>query len=153
MQQRSTRLLVTGASGFVGRGLLSDLRQEGYAIRAAVRRPLGLCDEVLVGNIDADTSWSEALRDVGCVIHLAGRAHVLNDPEENPLDAFREINQEADQYTWWSNRGQARANNVGWRIDYQVLTPELRNTVTRARVYKDKWFSDHAPLIMDYEIE
>ena len=69
------------------------------------------------------------------------------------VDAFREVNQNADQYTWWSNRGQARANNVGWRIDYQVLTPTLKNTVRRARVYKDKWFSDHAPLIMDYEIE
>jgi len=69
------------------------------------------------------------------------------------VDAFREVNQNADQYTWWSNRGQARANNVGWRIDYQVLTPTLKDTVRRARVYKDKWFSDHAPLIMDYEIE
>lgn len=69
------------------------------------------------------------------------------------IDAFREINPDPDQYTWWSNRGQARANNVGWRIDYQVLTGSLKNTARRARIYKDKWFSDHAPLIMDYDIE
>ena len=69
------------------------------------------------------------------------------------VDAFREINSDPDQYTWWSNRGQARANNVGWRIDYQVLTGSLKNTARRARIYKDKWFSDHAPLIMDYDIE
>jgi exodeoxyribonuclease-3 len=69
------------------------------------------------------------------------------------VDAFREINPDPDQYTWWSNRGQARANNVGWRIDYQVLTGSLKNTPRRARIYKDKWFSDHAPLIMDYDIE
>lgn len=69
------------------------------------------------------------------------------------VDAFREINPHPDHFTWWSNRGQARANNVGWRIDYQVLSNSLKNSVRRARIYKDKWFSDHAPLIMDYEFE
>jgi len=69
------------------------------------------------------------------------------------VDGFREVNQEADQYTWWSNRGQARAKNVGWRIDYQVLSHGLSGTAKKARVYKNKWFSDHAPLIMDYEFE
>jgi exodeoxyribonuclease-3 len=69
------------------------------------------------------------------------------------IDAFREVNSNPDQYTWWSNRGQARANNVGWRIDYQVLSQSLKDTALRARIYKDKWFSDHAPLIMDFDIE
>lgn len=71
--------------------------------------------------------------------------------EENFVDAFRVINQEADQYTWWSNRGQAWAKNVGWRIDYQVTTPGLRDAVRGASVYKDERFSDHAPLIIDYD--
>lgn len=71
--------------------------------------------------------------------------------EHRYVDAFRQVNQGADQYTWWSNRGQARAKNVGWRIDYQVLSRGLDGTARRARVYKDKWFSDHAPLIMDYD--
>jgi exodeoxyribonuclease-3 len=73
--------------------------------------------------------------------------------ERGYVDAFREVNQKPDQYTWWSNRGQARANNVGWRIDYQVVSQSLKGTARRARVYKDNWFSDHAPLIMDYEFE
>lgn len=68
------------------------------------------------------------------------------------VDAFREINQEADQYTWWSNRGQAWAKNVGWRIDYQVVTPGLKNSVKSVAIYKEQRFSDHAPLIMDYDI-
>lgn len=71
--------------------------------------------------------------------------------KEQFVDAFREVNQEALQYTWWSNRGRARENNVGWRIDYQVLSPNLQGTVRDAHVYKDSWFSDHAPLIVDYE--
>ena len=69
------------------------------------------------------------------------------------VDTFRAVNEEPDQYTWWSNRGQAWARNVGWRIDYQVATPGIAETVKAARIYKDKRFSDHAPLIMDYDYD
>lgn len=68
------------------------------------------------------------------------------------VDAFREVNQEPEQYTWWSNRGQAWAKNVGWRIDYQVVTPGLRPAIQSASIYKDERFSDHAPLSMNYAI-
>jgi len=71
---------------------------------------------------------------------------------EGWVDAFREVNQDADEYTWWSNRGQAWAKNVGWRIDYQVVTPGLKARVTGASIYKDERFSDHAPLIIDYDL-
>ncbi|MEK7991788.1 MAG: exodeoxyribonuclease III [Thiotrichaceae bacterium] len=71
--------------------------------------------------------------------------------ETGYVDAFRQVNQQADQYTWWSNRGQAWANNTGWRIDYQVVTESLRETVQNASIYKEQRFSDHAPLIMDYD--
>lgn len=70
--------------------------------------------------------------------------------ENHWLDAFRLINQEAEQYTWWSNRGQAWAKNVGWRLDYQIISQSLKDKVTTATIYKDERFSDHAPLIMDY---
>jgi exodeoxyribonuclease-3 len=68
------------------------------------------------------------------------------------VDAFRQINQEEEQYTWWSNRGQAWAKNVGWRIDYHVVTPGLRNAIQAVSIYKDTRFSDHAPLIIDYAL-
>jgi exodeoxyribonuclease-3 len=67
------------------------------------------------------------------------------------VDAFRVVNQEGDQYTWWSNRGRAWEKNVGWRIDYQVITPGLRDCVRGVAIYKEQRFSDHAPLIIDYE--
>jgi exodeoxyribonuclease-3 len=67
------------------------------------------------------------------------------------VDAFRVVNQEPEQYTWWSNRGQAWAKNVGWRIDYQVTSPRLRPAIRSAFIYKDQRFSDHAPLIIDYD--
>ena len=69
------------------------------------------------------------------------------------VDGFRVVNQRDDEYTWWSNRGQAWANNVGWRIDYQVVTPGLRDRIIAARIYRDRRFSDHAPLILDYALE
>ncbi len=69
------------------------------------------------------------------------------------VDAFRVVNQSADEYTWWSNRGQAWAKNVGWRIDYQVVTPGLRDRISDAKIYRSKRFSDHAPLIVDYALE
>jgi len=68
------------------------------------------------------------------------------------VDAFRVVNQEPDQYTWWSNRGQAWAKNVGWRIDYQVITPELADKVKSAEIYKSERFSDHAPLLITYDL-
>ena len=67
------------------------------------------------------------------------------------VDAFRVVNQLPDQYTWWSNRGQAWANNTGWRIDYQVITPKLKPLVRSTEIYKDERFSDHSPLIIDYD--
>lgn len=69
------------------------------------------------------------------------------------VDVYRRLHPETqgEAYTWWSNRGQARAKNVGWRIDYQVATPGLAARAQRAAVYKAEWFSDHAPLTIDYD--
>ena len=69
------------------------------------------------------------------------------------VDAFRVINQQSEQYTWWSNRGQAWAKNVGWRLDYHVVTPGLVKSIQSAEIYKEERFSDHAPFIMEYKID
>jgi exodeoxyribonuclease-3 len=69
------------------------------------------------------------------------------------VDAFRQVEPGADQYTWWSNRGRAWDNNTGWRLDYQVATPGVAGTATATEIYKQERFSDHAPLILDYDFE
>lgn len=66
------------------------------------------------------------------------------------VDAFRIRNMAAEEYTWWSNRGQARANNVGWRIDYQMVTSTIAASVEDVSIYRETFFSDHAPLVIDY---
>lgn len=68
------------------------------------------------------------------------------------VDGFRAVNDEDDQYTWWSYRGQAWANNTGWRIDYHVITPGLSAAVRSADIFTDERFSDHAPLTLEYAL-
>jgi exodeoxyribonuclease III len=68
------------------------------------------------------------------------------------VDAFRAVDPRPEQYTWWSNRGQAWAKNVGWRIDYQIASPRLAGKPRSASIYKAQRFSDHAPLTMDYAL-
>lgn len=67
------------------------------------------------------------------------------------VDVFRALDDRPEQYTWWSHRGRARENNVGWRIDYQIATPALAQRARRCSIYTEQKFSDHAPLIIDYE--
>ena len=69
------------------------------------------------------------------------------------VDAFRRIDPRPEQYTWWSNRGQAWAKNVGWRLDYQVATPGIGSRAAKASIYKTRRFSDHAPLTIDYAFD
>ncbi len=71
------------------------------------------------------------------------------------VDTYRHVAPDTtdDCYTWWSNRGQAWANNVGWRIDYQVATPTIGRTATHAEVFKTQRFSDHSPLILNYAMQ
>ena len=68
------------------------------------------------------------------------------------VDVFRKVDPRPDRYTWWSNRGQAWAKNVGWRIDYQIATPGLAERAVDSAIYIDQRFSDHAPLIIDYKL-
>ncbi len=67
------------------------------------------------------------------------------------VDAFRVHNQEEEQYTWWSYRARAWEKNVGWRIDYQVITPGLTEYVADSRIFREARFSDHAPLMIEYK--
>jgi len=69
------------------------------------------------------------------------------------VDVFRRVDPRPEQYTWWSNRGQAWKKNVGWRIDYQIATPGIAQRARSAQIYITRRFSDHAPVIVDYDYE
>jgi len=114
------------------------------------RREFVLCGDWNIVHKEIDIkNWKSNQKNSGCL----PEERAWLDKVFGPLgfvDAFRVSNQEAGQYTWWSNRGQAWANNVGWRIDYQIVTPTLGDTIKDASIYRDERFSDHAPLIIDY---
>ena len=69
------------------------------------------------------------------------------------VDAFRVVNPQAGQFSWWSNFQNAFERNNGWRIDYQLVTPDIRDRVRSASIYREQRFSDHAPVIIDYDLE
>jgi exodeoxyribonuclease-3 len=69
------------------------------------------------------------------------------------VDVFRMLNPKPEQYTWWSNRGQAWAKNVGWRLDYHLATPGIAAKAKREQIYLDQRLSDHAPVIIDYDFK
>jgi len=100
-------------------------------------------------NIDLK-NWRSNQKNSGFLPEERAWMDALLGPEDW-VDAFRVVNQEPDQYTWWSNRGQARAKNVGWRIDYQVVSPGLKDKIRAASIYTGERFSDHAPLTLDYD--
>jgi exodeoxyribonuclease-3 len=79
------------------------------------------------------------------------RAWMTRLLDSGVVDVFRRLNPNPEQYTWWSNRGQAWAKNVGWRLDYHLATPALAETARREQIFLAQRFSDHAPLTIDYD--
>lgn len=89
-----TKVLVTGASGFIGQSLCARLLNDGYLVAGVVRKNCSVNDieVVVVGDIGRSTKWDDALVDVDVVVHLAARAHVLKETEKTPLEKYRETN-------------------------------------------------------------
>lgn len=114
-------------------------------------REIILCGDWNIAHTEIDLkNWRSNQKNSGFLPEeRAWLSNVLDDI--GFVDVFRQLNPEPDQYTWWSNRGQAWAKNVGWRIDYQIATPFIAQKARRASIYKTERFSDHAPLIIDYD--
>ncbi len=108
------------------------------------------------GFLPEERAWMTALlRDAELANEAANELTQATDPSlrrGGMVDVYRKLQPTAtgDAYTWWSNRGQAYAKNVGWRLDYQIATPDVAKTALAASIYKTSRFSDHAPLTIDY---
>jgi len=117
------------------------------------RRQFVICGDWNIAHKEIDLkNWRSNQKNSGFLPHEREWMSDLFD-RIGFVDAFRVVDPREEQYTWWSNRGQAWDKNVGWRIDYQVVTPALKPAARTASIYKDERFSDHAPLIMDYEFD
>jgi exodeoxyribonuclease-3 len=112
-----------------------------------------LCGDVNIAHKEIDLkNWKGNLKNSGFTPEERAWMTQLFS-EAGFMDVYRHLhpNTEDECYTWWSQRGQAYAKNVGWRIDYQIATPGIAKKAQRVEIYKAKKFSDHAPLIIDYE--
>ncbi len=125
--------------------ILAELRAAG--------REIVICGDWNIAHQEIDLkNWKGNLKNSGFLPEERAWLTKVFD-ELGWVDVYRRLYPEAtgEAYTWWSNRGQARAKNVGWRIDYQIATPELAQTARSASVYTTQRFSDHAPLTIHYD--
>ncbi len=133
-------------------GFMDNFLEHLKALRRK-RREFIICADWNICHRQIDLkNWRSNQKNSGFLPEERAWLDTLYD-EVGYIDSFRLVNDQPDQYTWWSNRGQAWANNVGWRLDYQVITPKLADTVRSASIYTEQRFSDHAPQIMEFDLE
>jgi exodeoxyribonuclease-3 len=125
---------------------LAELRASG--------REVVVCGDLNIAHREADLrNWKSNQKNSGFLPEERAWLSTLLADDGGWVDVYRRLHPDAtdDCYTWWSNRGQAWAKNVGWRLDYQIATPGLARRARRAAVCKEPRFSDHAPLTVDYD--
>lgn len=131
--------------------VMDELLPRLRAMRAR-GRPIVICGDWNIAHTEADIrNWRGNRKNSGFLPEERAWLSALFE-QEGFADAFRQLPQKEHEYTWWSQRGQARANNVGWRIDYHIVSDDLAPSVSRTRIYRERAFSDHAPLIIDYSM-
>jgi exodeoxyribonuclease-3 len=116
-------------------------------------REIVLCGDVNIAHHEVDLkNWKGNLKNSGFLPEeRAWLTRLFN--EIGYVDVYRKLEPETTDacYTWWSQRGQAYAKNVGWRIDYQIATAKIAGSAKTTSIYKQERFSDHAPLVVDYD--
>ncbi|NUF09685.1 exodeoxyribonuclease III [Snodgrassella sp. ESL0324] len=119
----------------------------------ALQRDIVICGDWNIAHQNIDLkNWRGNLKNSGFLPEeREWLSQIIN--ELGWVDIWRTLYPEIPGYTWWSNRGQAYAKDVGWRIDYQMATPALAACAQTATIYKEEKFSDHAPLIVDYDYQ
>ncbi|WP_281970304.1 MULTISPECIES: exodeoxyribonuclease III [unclassified Polynucleobacter] len=126
---------------------LQSLKKQGFEI--------ALCGDINIAHQEIDLkNWKGNIKNSGFLPEeRAWMTHLFDI--EGFVDVYRKIEPNATDscYTWWSQRGQAYNNNVGWRIDYHIATSGLGSFAKTQQVYKQERFSDHAPLIIDYDCD
>jgi len=122
--------------------------------RLKAEREFILCGDVNIAHQEIDLkNWKSNQKNSGFLPEeRAWMTRVLT--EGGLVDVYRRLQPEATDaaYTWWSNRGQAYAKNVGWRLDYHLATPAMADKARREAIYKAEKFSDHAPITIEYEM-
>lgn len=124
-----------------------------HLVRLKAEREFILVGDVNIAHKEIDLkNWRSNQKNSGFLPEERAWLTKLLD-EAGLVDVFRRLNDRPEQYTWWSNRGQAWANNVGWRLDYHLATPGIAAKAKREHIYLEERFSDHAPVVIDYDFK
>lgn len=124
-----------------------------HLVRLKAEREFILVGDVNIAHKEIDLkNWRSNQKNSGFLPEERAWMTRLLD-EAGLVDVFRRLNDKPEQYTWWSNRGQAWAKNVGWRLDYHLATPGIAAKARREHIYLQQRFSDHAPLVIDYDFK
>jgi exodeoxyribonuclease-3 len=118
-------------------------------------REFVVCSDVNIAHREADLkNWKGNLKNSGFLPEERAWMTKLTT-EGGIVDVYRRLQPDTTDacYTWWSNRGQAYAKNVGWRLDYHLATPAIAETARTEAIYKGEKFSDHAPITIEYALE
>lgn len=117
---------------------------------AANGRDYVICGDWNIVHTERDIrNWKSNQKNSGCLPEERAWLGTLFE-RQGWVDSYRHLNPEGEDYTWWSQRGQARKNNVGWRIDYQMVTPGLKQRLKSCSIHPEPRFSDHAPFAVEY---
>ncbi len=152
----SSLYVPSGTSGELRQAVKDSFLERFLATLAAMRadgRRHILCGDYNIAHRDIDTF--DPVRNASITGFLPHERAWMDTVLEGLgwVDAFREVDREPKRYTWWSNWPGAFERNLGWRIDYQLVTPNLAASVRSASIYTSERFSDHAPLTIDYAID
>lgn len=124
-----------------------------HLVKLKAEREFVLMGDVNIAHHEIDLkNWKGNLKNSGFLPDERAWLTKLFD-KAGLVDVFRTLNQKPEQYTWWSQRGQARAKNVGWRLDYHIATPAMAATARHEEIFLAQRFSDHAPVVMDYDFK
>ena len=124
-----------------------------HLVKLKAEREFILVGDINIAHQEIDLkNWKGNLKNSGFLPEERAWLTKLFD-KAGLVDVFRTLNPRPEQYTWWSQRGQARANNVGWRLDYHLATPGIAAKARRESIYLGQRFSDHAPVIIDYDFK
>ena len=127
---------------------------DSHLVRLKAQREFILCGDVNIAHREQDLkNWRSNRKNSGFLPEERAWMTKLLD-ETGLVDVYRHLRPDTTEecYTWWSNRGQAYANNVGWRLDYHLATPGLARLARKETIYRTEKFSDHAPVTVDYEL-
>ncbi len=130
-----------------------------HLMRLRAERDFILCGDINIAHTNADIkNWRSNQKNSGFLPEERSWMTQLLEQETETgglVDVYRVLQPDTTDacYTWWSNRGQAYANNVGWRLDYHLATPAIAALARKEHIYKEVKFSDHAPITIDYDFQ